>query len=98
MACSAWASLGMARLLPGAGLGPRRGGGSQISASLPQVCDKGHQWGSLTPNSPSDWVLACPRQATETSPGALPAPPGCPPGSPQLQAAAGQTLSSSLRG
>ncbi|GAB0199826.1 hypothetical protein GRJ2_002448000 [Grus japonensis] len=31
----------------------------------PQVCDGGHKRGSLTPNSPSDWVLACPGQVED---------------------------------
>lgn len=70
--------------IPGNGRAPARsrcgtaGRGSQTSASLPRCAMRGTSWGSLTPNSLSDWVLACPRQVTETSPGALPAPPGPP--------------------
>lgn len=62
---------------------PARGEGKPNFSIAPQACDEGHKWGSLTPNSPSDWVLPCPGQGSETSPGALPAAPSTPRAAPR---------------
>lgn len=67
----------------GPGAAPARGEGKPNFSITPQACDEGHTWGSLTPNSPSDWVLSCPGQGSETLLGALPAAPGIPTAAPR---------------
>lgn len=68
----------------GPGAAPARGEGKPNFSIAPQGCAmRGTRWGSLTPNSLSDWVLSCPGQGSETSPGALPAAPGIPAAAPR---------------
>lgn len=76
--------------------GPR-GGKAKFQHHSPGVPRGAQVGGPSPPNSPSHWVLPCPAQGSETSPGALPAAPGTPPAGipPQRAPCSGDSSSSS---